>query len=171
MTRFDSLQPSEHEIQTTFAQSVLIEYRLDSTFVPALFYAVLNGPYITDFDGDKKRKDGLIRKYQEEGWRPGIADFHYDQPRGRFNKLVFEFKKEDKRKTKNGGLSDEQIVYLTAMQPYAFVRVIYTVDEAMEHFKRYMEMPILGPSPIAMAYDTEMIGQLQKFSWKKDEHK
>jgi hypothetical protein len=141
-----SLTPSENDIQATFVQQVLLEHRLDPTFKPILFYAVLNGPWLAL--EDKKRKDGLIEKYMSEGWKAGIPDIHYDQPRGMFNKLVFEFKKGKRRNEKLGGLSDEQAEYLGTIAPHAFARVIYTVDEGIAAFNEYMSLPVWGPSPI-----------------------
>ena len=130
---------TEHDIQAGFFQEVGYTYRDREDFDPALFYAVLNGAWIA---GGGKAKNALIGKYMAEGWKSGIADMTYDQPRGRYNKLVFEFKREDKRGKKDGGLSPEQITYLQAIKPYAFVRVCYTTDEALEFFRLYMSLPL-----------------------------
>lgn len=134
----------EHDIQATFFRQVTLEHRLDPTFKPELFYAVLNGPWLAL--EDKKRKDALVEKYMSEGWKAGIPDIHYDQPRGGFNKLVFEFKKASRRKEKNGGMSDGQVEYMESIAPYAFARVIYSVDEGISYFNEYMngEPPIGG---------------------------
>lgn len=126
---------TEHQIQAGFFREALYKYRLDETFVPVLFYAVLNGAWIA---GSGTRKAHLIQKYKDEGWRSGIADFHYDQPRGPFTKLVIEFKRTDKKTKKNGGLETEQIEYLQAISPYAMTRVCYTEEEAMKVFDYYM---------------------------------
>lgn len=132
---------TEHEIQALFFQQVELEFRLDDSFVPELLYAVLNGAWIAS---DGKGKAGLIEKYKAEGWKPGVPDVHYDQPRGDYNKMIFEFKRESRRNKKDGGLSDDQIVFITAATEYAFVRVVYSIDEAMAAFRNYMAMPAKG---------------------------
>lgn len=138
---------SEHDIQANFFREVSYTYRNDPTFIPILFYAVLNGAWIGGSSSASKR--GLIEKYKDEGWKSGIADFHYDQPRGPFSKMVIEFKRESKRNAKSngvvtGGLSDEQQEYLQAISAYALVRVCYTVEESLEDFAYYMSMPVLS---------------------------
>lgn len=134
---------TEHQIQANFFREVSYTYRNDPTFIPILFYAVLNGAWIGG--SSSRSKSGLIEKYKDEGWKSGIADFHYDQPRGPFSKMVIEFKRESKRGAKSkgivtGGLSPEQIEYLEAISSHALVRVCYTVDEAVSAFKYYMSM-------------------------------
>lgn len=147
---------TEHQTQASFFTEVAhYRYRNRADFMPALFYAVLNGAWIA---GDGRRKSALLEKYRSEGWRPGIADVMYDQPRGRFNKLVFEFKREDKRNKKEkgiltGGLSPEQIEYLTSIKPYAFVRVVYTVEEAVAEFDHYMSLPVFGSEEVWTVQD------------------
>lgn len=136
---------NEHQIQAGFFREVKFAHRLDESFIPELLYAVLNGPWLASGDDDTKKNDrrkaGLIAKYMAEGWTPGIADVHYDQPRGPYNKLVFEFKKESRRRSKNGGVSEDQQKYINAVNPYAFTRVVYSVDEALEAFAEYMALP------------------------------
>jgi len=83
-------------------------------------------------------------KYFDEGLNVGVADLHYDQPRGQYTKLVIEFKREDRRKDKNGGLSDDQATYLTRIRPYAYTAVCYTTDEALTVFNWYMSLPGFG---------------------------
>jgi hypothetical protein len=133
---------TEHQIQAGFFREASYKYRNDPTFKPTLFYAVLNGAWIA---GTGRRKSGLIEKYRDEGWRSGIADFHYDQPRGPFSKLVIEFKRTSKRNSKKagvltGGLEPEQVEYLQAISPYAMIRVCYTEEEALKALDYYMSM-------------------------------
>lgn len=133
---------TEHQIQAGFFREASYKYRNDPTFKPILFYAVLNGAWIA---GSGTRKGNLIEKYKDEGWKSGIADFHYDQPRGIFSKMVIEFKRTAKRNSKKagvltGGLEPEQIEYLQAIAPYALIRVCYTEEEAMSAFDYYMSL-------------------------------
>lgn len=125
--------PLEHEIQSAFVQEVLYKYSNDPRFVEPLFYAVASG-----FVGGGKNKFALINKLKREGWKNGIADIHYDQPRGDYSKMVIEFKRENRRNAVNGGLSDEQKEYLDALGEYAFACVCYTVEEAISKFDYYM---------------------------------
>lgn len=132
---------SEHQIQAGFFQEVSYKYRLDETFRPILLYAVLNGALIGG--RNLQSKIALIQKYKEEGWKSGIPDVMYDQPRGIFSKMVIEFKRTSKRSANKagvltGGLEPEQIEFLRAIYPYAFVRVCYTVEEALTAFDYYM---------------------------------
>lgn len=160
--------PSEHDVQANFFTEVQLEFRLDPTFRAPLLYAVLNGAWINVADREdsdqnlQRRKQKLLEKYSAEGWKAGIADVMYDQPRGRFSKLVFEFKKETRRGVKNGGLSPEQIIYLREITPYAFVRVVYSTDEAMSLFRQYMEQPLWGRSSVETVISKMYLGETEK---------
>jgi len=133
--------PTEHAIQAAFVREVKYQYRNDDQFIPALFYAVVNGFWAA---GSGRRKGGLMGKYFDEGLNTGVADLHYDQPRGQFAKLVIEFKRETRRNTKNGGLTDEQAEFVTKIRPYAYSAVCYTTDEALAVFAWYMALPGFG---------------------------
>lgn len=132
---------TEHQIQAIFVQEIKYEYRLRVDFIPALFYAVVNGFWAA---GKGNAKFALMQKYKSEGMNPGVADLHYDQPRGQFTKLVIEFKHGDKRNEENGGVSSEQIEYLTKIRPYAFTAVCYSPEEAKKVFDWYMSLPVFG---------------------------
>lgn len=139
-------QSSEHEIQSAFIEYVQMKYGNSGSngFLAALSYAALNEIWVRG--EDDKGKQALLNKYKEQGLSKGIPDYHYDQPRGGYTKLVIEFKTEKRRNTKNGGLSDEQIEYLAAIEPYACVNVCYTIDEAVVVFDDYMELDPTGCS-------------------------
>jgi hypothetical protein len=131
---------SEHNEQAAFFADISYRYQHNPEFVPELFYAIVNGFYAAGTGG---RKFALLAKYRSEGWRPGIADVHYDQPRGEYNKLVIEMKRSDKRNTKDGGLRPDQIAYLEAARKAGtYVCVCYDADEAVAEFAAYMAMPI-----------------------------
>ncbi len=136
---------SEHDIQAVFVLEAEYEFRNDPTWKSELFYAVLNGAWIAG-DENKRRKSALLTKYKAEGWKPGVPDVHYDQPRGTYNKLIIEFKRADRRRDKNGGLSDEQLQYTNAAAPYAMVRVCYSTDEALKVLRGYMALPQTTPA-------------------------
>lgn len=150
---------SEHAIQAGFYQEACFEFRNDPTFRPVLFFAVLNGAWIA---GEGNRKGALIQKYKAEGWKPGIADIHYDQPRGPFSKLVIEFKRESKRKEGirsgiiTGGLDPDQVEYLQAIRPYARIVIAYTTDEALKAFRHYMSLEEPGQTVMDQVMRIEM---------------
>jgi len=81
-----------------------------------------------------------MNKYKAEGLNPGVPDIHYDQPRGGYNKLVIEFKREDRRNDVDGGLSSEQRRYIDGFEKYGKWRACYSTDEAMEVFDYYMSL-------------------------------
>jgi len=127
---------SEHEEQTLFVTETHYEFRNRSDFCEVLFFAVVNGFWAA---GEGGRKIGLLNKYREEGWRKGIADVQYQQPRGGYAFAVFEMKRSDMKTKKDGGLSPEQKEYLSAAKAAgAFVRVCYGADEAMSAMREYM---------------------------------
>jgi len=142
-------QPSEHEIQASFIEYIQYAYgnSLKNGFLPALSYAALNEIWVRGENDNKKH--ALLKKYKDQGMKAGIPDYHYDQPRGGYTKLVIEFKREDRRNTKNGGLSDEQIEYLKAIHPYACINVCYTIEEAQAVFDKYMSLEPAYPHGFA----------------------
>jgi hypothetical protein len=136
MTKLPPL--SEHTEQANFVSEVYSRYTSRPDFIPVLFYAVVNGFYVAS---NKPSKFALLAKYKAEGWRPGVADVHYDQPRGDYCKLVIEMKRSDKRNTKDGGLTPEQKEYLEAAASVgAFTDVCYCAEEAFETFSKYMSL-------------------------------
>jgi hypothetical protein len=137
--------PTEHQTQAVFVREVKYRYRNNDEFIPALFYAVVNGFWAA---GSGKRKGALMGKYFDEGLNTGVADLHYDQPRGQYTKLVIEFKREDRRREENGGLSDQQVEFMTKIRPYAYSAVCYTTDEALAVFAWYMSLPGFGAGEV-----------------------
>ena len=129
---------SEHAEQCAFVEQVRYEYRNRADFIAELFYSVPNGMFL---GGTGPARFSLMNKYKREGLNPGVADLHYDGPRGGYHKFVCEMKRADKRGTKNGGLSAEQQASLSAARKAgAFVCVVYSAEEAMEKFSEYMGM-------------------------------
>lgn len=122
----------EDNEQIAFVQYVEHQYRNDPTFKADLFFHVLNGAWIA---GKGNAKFALIAKYKAMGWKSGIADLHYEQPRGGFSKCVIEMKKK-----KGGVVSDNQKRYLDAIGKYAYVQVCNGYDEAKEAFDFYMKL-------------------------------
>lgn len=131
---------TEHQEQVNFVSEVLYEFRLRSDFIPELFFAVVNGFWAAN---EGARRYGLLNKYRAEGWRKGIADIQYQQPRGGYPFAVFEIKRCDAKNKKNGGLEPEQMEYLAAARAAgAFVRVCYGADEAIQSMREYMSLDV-----------------------------
>lgn len=131
---------TEHQEQSNFIAEVGHIFRNRSDFEPDLFFAVVNGFWAA---GEGGRKYGLLNKYRVEGWRKGIADVQYQQPRGDHPYAVFELKRIDAKNKKNGGLEPEQMSYLSAAKKVgAFVRVCYGADEAIAAMQEYMSYEI-----------------------------
>jgi VRR-NUC domain-containing protein len=129
---------SEHSEQASFVAEVHYRYRNRADFIPELFFAVPNGMWVA---GDGRRKAALIAKYKREGVKPGVADIHYLQPRGKHPYCVIEMKRQDKKTTRDGGLSPQQRQYITAARNAgAFVRVCYSAEEAAKVFDQYMDI-------------------------------
>lgn len=129
---------SEHSEQASFVSEVHYRYRNQVDFIPELFFAVPNGMWVA---GDGRRKAGLINKYKSEGVKPGVGDIHYLQPRGEHPYCVIEMKRQDKKATRDGGLSPAQKQYIQAARNAgAFVRVCYSAEEGAAAFDQYMDM-------------------------------
>ncbi len=134
--------PTEHEEQAAFVTEIGYEFRNRSDFYPVLFFAVVNGFWAA---GESGRKFGLLNKYRAEGWRKGIADVQYQQPRGGYPYAVFEMKRCDGATKKDGGLEPEQKDYLAAARAVgAFVRVCYGADQAIAAMREYMDLDAPG---------------------------
>lgn len=147
MTKLPPL--SEHQEQVIFVSDTRARYALRDDFIPALFFAVVNGFWVAGSDGEKGKASGrnfaMMAKYKAEGMRKGVADLQYQQPRGGHPFCVIEMKRSDLRNQQGkepGGLKPEQIVYLDAARDVgAYVCVCYSGDEAIEAFADYMSLP------------------------------
>ncbi len=125
---------SEHQEQANFFAEIKFAYRIREDFVAELLFSVPNGMWLGG-----QNKYALMTKYKAEGFRPGVADVIYLQPRGPYNCLVIEFKAQDKRNEKNGGLSPEQSEFLEAVNAAGgCADVCYGAEHALEVFGAYM---------------------------------
>lgn len=128
--------PSEHQEQAAFFTTILYKYQHDQRFARPLFFAIPNGAWLGG-----RRPQNVMEKMKAEGLTPGVSDILYLQPRGPYSYLVLEFKRSDQRNRKNGGLRDEQRVFLNAVSlAGAFFAVCYSADEAERAFDAYMEL-------------------------------
>lgn len=133
---------SEHNEQATFVTAIRWQYRNDPTFYPELFFAVPNGFWAGG--SSKQGRFALIQKYKQEGFAPGIADVHYLAPRGPYAHLAIEMKSAGRRNEKNGGATQEQLDFLTAVNKAGGLGVIcYGCQEAIDAFDKYMALPVI----------------------------
>lgn len=130
---------SESQEQTAFVERVLYQFGTRADFLSPLFFATLSGHWI---GGTGAKRFALIEKYKREGWQNGTADLLYLQPRGPYSYLAIEMKAVGRRGEKDGGLSEDQAVWLNAArQAKALAVICYGADEAMMVFEKYMGYP------------------------------
>ena len=126
---------SEHEEQASFFAEVLFTYQHRADFIRTLLFSVPNGMWLGGAN-----KFALMSKYKAEGFRPGVADIIYLQPRGEYNCLVIEMKAIDKRNVKDA-VSAEQTEFLEAVNGAGGLgEVCYGCEEAMKIFNLYMSL-------------------------------
>lgn len=132
---------SEHQEQANFIDEVAWRFGHREDFVRPLLFAVPNGAW---FGG--ANPGALMNKFKSEGFRVGVADLIYLQPRGGYNCLVIEMKALDQRNRKNGGVSTEQAEFLAAVNGNGGTgEVCYGCDEAVSIFSWYMSLPLALP--------------------------
>jgi hypothetical protein len=125
---------SEHEEQASFIAEVHMRYASRDDFISKLLFAVPNGAW---FGG--KNPHALMAKYRKEGFKNGVADLIYLQPRGPYSCLCIEFKAQDQRNKRDGGLSPDQVEFLAAVNEAGGCGdVCYGAEHAMIVFDAYM---------------------------------
>lgn len=125
----------EHNIQAAFVDWVLWEYMRDPTFIRKVFFSPPNGAYL----GGKS--PATFQKLKKEGFEDGVSDILYLQPRGEWAYLTLEFKIEERRNRKRGGLSEDQEEFLSAVDLAGGLPLVcYGLDEAIEYFRDYMNL-------------------------------
>lgn len=147
----------EHNIQASFVDSVLWQYKSDPTFLRPLFFAVPNGAFLGGYN-----RPAVFAKLKKEGVYPGVADMLYLQPRGVWSFMAIELKTEKRKREKGRGVSEEQKIFLDAVsEARGLPSVCYGVDEALEAFSLYMSLDPRSPASIAypsMIYSARVSG-------------
>jgi len=134
---------SESQEQINFVAEVLYRYKSDPEFIETLFFNTLNGAWIGG--SSRQGKWGLIAKYRAEGFRLGISDLLYLQPRGDYAYLAIEMKAQDQRNHKDGGATENQMEFLKAVERAGgFGKICFGCSEAIDTFVAYMNLPIKG---------------------------
>ncbi len=130
---------SEHEEQASFIQEVELRFTFRDDFVSILLFATLNGAWLGG------NRFALMNKYKDEGFKKGVADLLYLQPRGDYSCLAIEMKAQDQRGEKSGGVSRDQSEFLAAVNANGGTgEVCYGADEAVALFTWYMSLPQKG---------------------------
>ena len=130
---------SEHAEQANFIEAVGCIYGHRDDFIPTLLFAVPNGSW---FGGSNPW--AMFNKFKKEGFRQGVSDLIYLQPRGKFNCLAIEMKALD-RKGKKDAVSDEQQEFIDAVKQAGGAAFdCYGCDEALIVFEGYMNFPVRG---------------------------
>lgn len=130
---------TEHHDQANFFAEIALIYRNRDDFASNLFFATMNGAW---FGGNGAR---MYQARKREGFKKGVADILYLQPRGPYAYLTIELKTEKRRKEKDGGLEPEQAEFIGAVNNNGgFGMVCYGVDQAVAVFANYMGFPYIG---------------------------
>ncbi len=137
MKRFTG-KSSEHHEQAALVDTVAFTYQHRTDFLRPLFFSTLSGAWIA---GSGTRKVALIAKYKREGWVNGVADLLYLQPRGGYAYLAIEMKTEERLGEKNGGATEDQLVWLRAARlAGAMAEICHGAEMGWEVFSRYMAL-------------------------------
>jgi VRR-NUC domain. len=87
----------------------------------------------------------LMNKYKSEGFRNGVADILYLQPRGGYAFLAIEMKTPDRANTKNGGATEDQLDWLKAARSAgAMAEICHGAEAAWDVFQQYMSLEVAG---------------------------
>lgn len=134
MSDIRQLKMNEHQEQSVFVEDILWRYKTRPDFIRLLFFATLNGAWLAG------KSYAAWAKHEKEGAVKGVSDILYLQPRGGYAYLVIEMKAKDRKKEKDGGVSEDQLAWLhSARTANAFVAVCYGAEEAIAVFDRYMD--------------------------------
>ena len=137
------LRISESQEQINFVAEVMYRYKNDPEFIEPLFFNTLNGAWIGG--SSRQGKWGLIAKYKAEGFRLGISDLLYLQPRGEYAYLAIEMKAVDQRNHKDGGATENQIEFLKGVERAGGLgKICYGCDASFDTFVAYMNLPTKG---------------------------
>lgn len=131
---------SEHTEQANFINEVDLRFHFRDDFIPLLLFAVPNGAW---FGG--KNPWAMFAKFKAEGFKKGVSDLLYLQPRGEYNRLAIEMKAQDRLNEKDGGVSPEQAAFLAAVNENGGTgEVCYSAEQAIQIFSWYMSLPVRG---------------------------
>jgi hypothetical protein len=122
--------PKEHDIQAGFVQWV----RDMAEVIPALgmAFAVPNGAIL---GGDERLRAIQMGKLKREGFEPGVPDWCFPQPRGKYAGLWIEFK------TQTGRLNENQDAKIKLLQAHGhLVHVCRSADEAIGLVEAYLTL-------------------------------
>lgn len=129
------LKVTEHDEQKDFINEVHLKYGNCANFVEELLFSVPNGMWL---GGDNKF--ALMAKFKAEGFRKGVADLIYLQPRGEYNCLAIEMKAKHMRNVARA-VTEDQAAFLAAVNGNGGLgEVCYGAEEAIGIFDLYMAM-------------------------------
>ena len=133
-----SALPTEHNEQATFFDWLNLKLNEYPEIHP-LFFAVPNGANLA---GNTRQKAIQMNKLKREGFVPGVSDTVYLSGRGGYLGLVLEFKTEQRRNQKDGGLSENQQEFLRAARMEGYLAAVaYGVEDGIDIVSNYLSMP------------------------------
>lgn len=133
------VKPSEHNEQAAF-MNWLLTFKLNQyPEIHPLWFSVPNGAHLA---GGQKQRAMQMNTLKREGFTPGVADTLFLAGRGGYFGLAMEFKTEERRIEKNGGLSENQLEFLRSLRQQGYQAVVaYGADEAQVMAENYLAMP------------------------------
>lgn len=140
MATYDNIaKPSEHNIQASFFDWLMMFKLRDYPEVHPLFFTVPNGSHLAGNTGQRARQ---MNKLKKEGLTPGVADTLFLSGRGGYLGLAMEFKTPERKAEKDGGLSESQQEFLRAARMEGWLSAVaYDVEDACDLVDKYLKMP------------------------------
>jgi len=128
---------SEHDEQSNFIDYVQVQYQSREDYAEALLFAVPNGMVLGG-----ENKFALLAKHRKEGFKNGVSDLLYLQPRGNYAYLAMETKAIDKRNDPKAVSLDQQ-KFLDAVNASGGTgHICYGCAELAAVFDWYMSLPV-----------------------------
>ncbi len=116
------------------------EYQECKTFWDYALYHPLMRDYLIKLTNEGKREAWYGRSLLNIGMRPGIPDYFYPLPNGRWGGLWLEMKRSDGQKARKNLQQEQWIEKLLAIKHYACYA--YGAEHAMEIWKQYVNNEI-----------------------------
>lgn len=131
--------PSEHNEQSSFFDWLTVFKLREFPEIHPLFFAVPNGAHLA---GDVRQRAAKMNMMKKEGFTPGVADTVFLSGRGGYLGLVMEFKTEERKVEKNGGLSENQLEFLNSARMEGLqATCAYGAEDAIDITCKYLAMP------------------------------
>lgn len=123
---------SEHNEQSEFFDWLPENY----PGTQPLFFAVPNGAHLA---GDKSQRARQMEMLKSEGFTPGVSDTLFLSGHGGYFGLALEFKTQDRKGEKYGGLTDGQRAFLKSVRREGYQSAVaYGAEDAEQIAGNYL---------------------------------